>query len=615
MEKRNIRDARLKIMMGVFFAHIFIILIRLFYLQVVQNKTLGDLGEKNFLRSQPVVPLRGNLFDCNGVLLAANKPIFDVSWQGIDGGGGSGSILQQIGLIHEEILSKLGVILDVDFFSPEKLEGIKVAQRFCRRCLLKREVTFEQVCQISEKCGHSPYIVVENRFERVYPYKSLASHALGYLSRVDRTGQDGLEKAFQKELSGQPGYSLGIFNAMGKKLEQREFHEAQSGKDLTLTLDVNLQLMAETFFDKWQVGSLIVMDPADGAIKVIVSSPNIDPNLFLTRITSEEWSEKCLNNNPLLNRATNAVYPPASIFKLVTITAGLEEGIIDTNSVFECRGHVTFRGRRYLCQRHWGHGLLATEDSIAYSCNVHSFEIAKHLNIDVLAGYARRFGLGCKTNFLLPEKPGLVPSSGWKKENKGEPWWPGETLSAAIGQSFNLVTPLQIVRMIGAIGTGSLVKPRILQEEPVERERLEISERTRLFLRQAMHQAVEKGSCKCLKDFKLKDFYICAKTGTAQTCDLNIKKTDRKFYDHAWMTGFFRYKKEPPLAMVVLLEHAGASLNSVLLAKKFLIGYAALKEGKTMKPLQESIAQLNMPDSQEQFSPMVAHAGIQKAKY
>ena len=399
---------------------------------------------------------------------------------------------------------------------------------------------------------------------------------LGYLSRVERVGKNGLEKLFQKELSGQPGYSQSIFNAMGKKIYQKEYQEAQSGKDLTLTLDLTLQFFSESLFSKDQAGSLIVMDPVDGAIKVLVSYPNVDPNLFLAPISYDDWQEKCTVNNPLLNRTTNAVYPPASPFKLITLTAGLEEGIIDVDSTFECKGFLCFCGRNYLCQRRWGHGKLNTQDAIAYSCNIPCFEIAKKLSIDVLASYAYRFGLGSKTNFLLPEKQGLVPTSMWKKVYKGESWWTGETLSASIGQSYLLVTPLQVARMISAICTGYLVKPRIVSSEAIEKDNLAISEKTQVFLQQSMHKAVEKGTVRRLRD--LKDFYICAKTGTAQTCDLYTKKTARRHYEHAWLTTFFRYKDEPPLTLIVLLEHAGAALPAVLMAKKFLKGYATLRD-------------------------------------
>jgi penicillin-binding protein 2 len=318
------------------------------------------------------------------------------------------------------------------------------------------------------------------------------------------------------------------------------------------------------------------MEPETGAIRAMASFPAFDPNFFLNSITPEQWQEQMTTHNPLLNRICSAEYPPASVFKVVTFAAGLEEGIVDSQTNVSCKGYVHFHGRNYYCIKHSGHGRLSLKDAFAKSCNIQCFEIAKKIKIDTLADYACRFGLGQKTNFLLPEKSGLVPTSLWKKAIKQEPWWKGETLSASIGQSYLLATPLQIARLTSAIFTGYLVKPRILEIEPIEREKLLIAETTRAFLQNAMKEAVNSGTGWRLRYFKNVDLYV--KTGTAQTCALNREKTSRRQLEHAWLIGHFSYKGSKPLSLVVLIENMGSSAPAIMATKKFIEGYQRLME-------------------------------------
>jgi len=452
------------------------------------------------------------------------------------------------------------------------------AQRCAQRVLICKNISYDQLCQISEKCSYSPNLIIQNRFKRFYPYKSLASHILGYLNKAENVGTGGLEKLFEARLSGETGMEQSIINATGKKLEKYRYVQAKPGDDIALTLDYGVQLLAEQMFEDDQSGALIVMDPTNGAIRAMVSYPNFDPNLFLDTITPEVWQEKFIKNKALLNRCTMALYPPASIFKFITYAAALEQNVITRDSLVECKGHITYCGRRYHCARRWGHGKLTLQDAIAYSCNVHIFNTALHLSIDTLADYAYRFGLGRKTNFILSEKSGLVPTASWKRTVLGERWWAGETLSASIGQSYLLVTPLQIARMVSAIATGYLVTPRLLVSQKCQQESLNVSESTLHTIRQAMNAVVQKGTFKRLK--YLRDFQIYAKTGTAQTCSLSKVKTRREDYEHAWSVGFFSYKKQSPLVLVVLVEHTGVSLPAKRLVERFLRGYRVLQQAQ-----------------------------------
>ena len=564
-QSRNLRAFKI---CGVFFLFLVGIILRLFYLQIEQKSVLAGLGEKNFLRIEVITPLRGNLLDCNGDLMAANNPVFDLYWQG------SG----QTGLIKENVvlLNNLSQILGIDLQCELMLQDLAFAERFSRRILLFKNLNFDQLCQVSEQCDGVSSLVVENRFERVYLHGQLASHVLGFLSRVERIGQAGVEKILQSSLEGQAGYKKMVTNSTGKKLGLQEFRQAKAGADIVLTLDLNLQKMAETFFEEGQSGAFILMDPKTGAVKSLVSYPNYDPNIFNQPISSDEWQEKMVDNNPLLNRATAALYPPASTFKLVTIAAGLEQGVIASNTNFHCPGYFLFYGRKYACMNKLGHGSLDPRMALTYSCNVYCFEVARRISIDILAFYAKKFGLGRKTGFLLYEKEGLVPTSAWKFQTKKEKWWKGETVSASIGQSYLVVTPLQIARMVAAICTGNLVRPRILELEPIENEPLEISNYTLRILKDGMKNAVLLGTGKLLSYIKGFDIYV--KTGTAQTCDLRKEKKTKRQLDHGWVSSFFYYKNEDPLVLTVVVENAGSSAPALQIVNRFLRAYKKYKE-------------------------------------
>lgn len=563
---QKIRNKRVIKFLFSFLFFVLILIFRLVYLQIDQGRRFLGLGKKNFLRTEVIAPIRGNLLDCNGNLLAANRPIFDLYW------AGSGNLC--FSEKQNELLSKLQSILK-ESLEKNFINKIKYSEKYSKELLIKSNINFEELCCISEQFSDYSNLLIKNRFKRIYPYKNLASHILGYLSRQEQDyttiGLSGLEKIFQDQLKGEVGYILNIINSKGSRLKKKDFKDAKSGSDIVLTLDLNLQSIAENLFEEDQAGAFVLMDVNDGSIKAMVSYPNFDSNIFLDPISQKNWDLYLTNNNPLLNRVTRAVYPPASLFKLITFAAGLEEGVITTTTQFNCKGFTSFCGRKYHCIRRWGHGDLDCKTSLAYSCNIPCFEIAKKIKINQFADYAYRFGLGLETGFLLNEHSGLVPTYEWKVATKGESWWKGETLSVSIGQGYTLVTPLQMARMVASICSGYLVKPRILEKEEVLTDKLEISENSLKFLRKAMRGVVKIGSAKILN--KIKDFEIFAKTGTAQTSSLRREKISKQHLEHAWLASYFAYKDQPPLAMVVLVEHVGSSAPARKIAGKFLTMY------------------------------------------
>lgn len=553
---------------GAIFFIMFIIVARLFMLQISLGDKFLQQSKKNFLRTESIESLRGNILDCNGTLLATNRPTNNIYWYG------SGNY--RLDDHQKKALTIVETITSVPLFENQKLlKTIKQAERYHKKILLAQDIPFEQLGQLEEQLPNDPNISIKNDVKRFYPYGNCASHLLGYLGYLDLEiiGKMGLEELFEHHLKGQKGTLLKTINSMGRNLHEQEIQQSQHGQHIQTTIDINLQQIAENVFPQEYSGTFILLDPETGALNVLVSRPNFDPTLFLDPISHEHWQE-LQEQKPFLNRAFNACYPPGSIFKLITTSAALEQNLIAQDSSWFCKGYVTFGKRKYWCNRRYGHKRLTTSEALEKSCNIMFYEIGKRISVDTLADYAYRFGLGSKTNILFYEKTGLVPSTHWKMATKGERWWPGETLSASIGQSFFLVTPIQVARMIASIFSGYLVTPRILVDDDIHQKPLNISENTREFLKESMKKVVSQGTGKRLS--KVKDMEIYAKTSTAQTSGMSKRHLGKQYKEHGWFVSYFQYKDYKPMTMVILVEHAGSSRVPTDIAKNFLLEYKKL---------------------------------------
>lgn len=541
-----------------------VIVSRLIYLQVYCSDYFIRKGQNNFLRHETIDSLRGNILDCNGTLLATNRPITQLYWQGT----GNRALSQE----QITMLEAIGEIVDLNMTEGKLYESIVACERKHQKIVLASDISIAVLSKIAERYSDNKNIVIDTHCKRFYPYKHCASHALGYLGnmRIMADGKSGLEKLLNDNLSGKQGAKRNIVNSIGKKIYQEEVEKALTGDDVRITINSDLQRLCERIFPVAYTGALILMNPADGAIASLISRPNFDPNIFLDPISPDAWKQ-LQENNAFLNRAFDATYPSGSIFKLVTISAALEQDIITADEMWTCKGYTLFGKRKYWCSCRHGHGELSMLRAVAKSCNTLFYDIGKRIDIDVLADYAYRFGLGQKTDMLFSEKVGIVPSRAWKYNNKGERWWPGETLSVAIGQSFSLVTPIQIARMIASIFTGYLVSPRILVDEPVQTIPLDIQPDTIEFLKESMKLVVEQGTGRRVN--KIKDIEIYAKTSTAQMSALEKRLLDPSYLEHGWFVGYFRYKGYDPLVIVLLVEHVGTAQTVAAIAKDFLIEY------------------------------------------
>jgi len=541
-----------------------IIILRLIYLQIYCGEYFFYKSQKNFTRYISVDSPRGSIRDVQGNLLATNRPVTTIYWQGT---GNATLSDEQLLLLYSIEQNSHAVLSSGDMF-----ETIIAAEKRKKKIELIDDIDFMFLSKLVESFPNHENIIIETTFKRYYPYHACGSHVIGYLGNVSLLAQGklGLEKLLNDDLMGKKGSMRNVVNSRGQCISQTELEKASMGNDVQTTINIKMQQLCEKIFPEHYTGSLILLNPADGAIAALVSRPNFDPNMFLDPISHESW-QKLQEKNTFLNRAFDATYPSGSTFKLITISAALEHGLIEHDSLWNCKGYTLFGNRKYWCARRSGHGEISIKKAVAESCNTLFFEIGKKIDIDILAEYAHKFGLGKKTNIIFPEKKGLIPNREWKFNYKGERWWPGETLSVTIGQSFLLVTPIQIACMIASIFTGYLVAPRLLVDEPVICNPLDIKPETIAFLKKSMKSVVKSGTGRSVR--KVKDITIYAKTSTAQTSDISKRKLGEQFLEHGWFVGHFQYKDYDPLVVVILVEHVGAAQVATTIAKNFLIEY------------------------------------------
>lgn len=561
-----------------------VIVARLVYLQVYTALTLLYRSKRNYIRYEQIISPRGSLCDRFGRQLATNRPLVSLVWQGT--GNRRLTELQQLDLTW---LAERG-------FLNVTSRDIEVKERQRRTYVLVEELTFDQLSLIMERFPEHANIQCKTHLQRYYPEGALACHVLGYISvatqravsyqadTVDCTGVMGLERAFDMALRGIPGQMLTTINSFGHCIAQQELQAALRGDTIHTTLDSDFQHLAEHCFPENERGVIIMMEATTGALRVVVSRPGFDPNMFTRSISSAQW-HKLVEDQAFINRAFSACYPPASLFKLVTMIAALDTGVIGPHERWYCPGYTIFAGRPYACMHRRAHGHVVIEDAISKSCNIPFYDIAAKIKINTLALYAQWLGLGTSTQSVVGEKIGLIPTAQWKYARFGEPWWPGETLSASIGQTYNLITPMQACRMIGTICQGYQVVPRLLESQPIERVVPPINPAVFERIKQSMRDAaLSKGTAQALKGL---DMLIYAKTGTAQTRNL-AKQADgvpltpvpKSHESHGWFAAHVTYKNDTPFVIVVLLEHVGSSRHAVAVAKQFLRAYQKVSDGR-----------------------------------
>jgi penicillin-binding protein 2 len=538
-----------------------VIIIRLWQLQTYDGSLYQERSLKNYLKIEKILSLRGEITDCNGIVIATNSPIITLWWQG----SGSKKLTDQQQRLYNYIAT---------FYPLPDIANIVACERLERQLLLAEDVPLATMSSIIEQFPLSKNILIKTDFKRCYPYQQTACHVIGYLGALSSTygssGVMGVEKLCEEPLKGDAGIKETVINSFGKRINETAIKEALQGTTIQTTLNLNYQKILEAAFDENFKGAGIIICPKTGAIRAILSRPTFDPHIFLHPISTEQW-EALQVEKPFLNRAIDACYPPASLFKLVTATAALETGIITTQDSWVCRGHITYGGRDFHCMHREGHGLMSLQNALAHSCNIPFYEMGKRLSIDTIARYAHEYGLGEETGTALREKKGFIPTREWKKRALKQSWYQGENLPVAVGQGAVLVTPLQIGCMIGSIVEGSLVKPRILESEPIVIKKINIQKKTLAFLKQSMHSAIVSGTGISLSN--IKNVRLYGKTGTAQTVSKIIKNSSEKSYEekeHAWFVAYIESDTMPPLVIVIFTEHTESTGPTKRIAKKII---------------------------------------------
>jgi penicillin-binding protein 2 len=527
---------------------VFLFLISGFWrLQIESPEEYTERAERNWIKSLPILAPRGKILDREGRVIVDNHSSF--------------SLILSREKLKEEHLKAIaeGVNLDYD-------ELVDRLRRFRKRptyepIIIKEELTPGELAFVESHRdpGTFPEMELIHAQKRLYPKDSFAAHVIGYVGEVsenelntaefidyeqgDVVGKQGIERQYNKHLMGVDGQRQVVVDNRGRERNVFGVKEAIPGKDLQLTIDLDVQAVAELAMEGRR-GAVVALDPRTGEVLAMVSRPAYDPNRFAGRILAKDWKEIVLNpEKPMLNRAIQAQLAPGSTFKPLMALAGLETGVLTDDFQVSCPGGASFYGRWFRCHLRGGHGRVDLRKAIAQSCDVFFYTLGNRMGIDTIAKYSELAGLGSKTGIDLPsEAEGVVPSSKWKMRNFREKWYAGETISVSIGQGALTVTPLQLAHAIGGIATGGIwTKPHlVIDEAPKDAARKANAQIDNVLkVIDGMHAVVNGGGTGARA--KLPGLEVCGKTGTAQLASNDVLKgtaVGRSMKDNAWFVGF-----------------------------------------------------------------------------
>lgn len=558
---------RLKVLVSLGILPFLVLLSVLWYRQIIQGDKYEDLSRKNYIRLVPLKARRGTVYDRKGRVLADTEPLFQIviipqEWR--RSRETVQKLAQLIGMEEEEILRKL----KRHSFNPFKA------------VVIKDEVDMETVTAIEERKSELAGVFIRVEPRRSYPLPPLAGHLLGYIGQVskeeigqyqagDLIGRSGIEKAFDAYLRGRSGRREVLVNFRGEQVSILGEKKPRDGNDLILTIDKELQEVAERSL-QGRRGAIVAIDPENGDILALASSPTFDPNMFTRHLPPAEYEKISRHpGSPFFNRAISGIYHPASTFKIVVASAALEKGVVEAATRLMCEGIYLRRGHPFRCWDERGHGRINIVDALAYSCNIFFYKVGEVLGVENISYFSRRFGLGELTGIELPyEKRGLVPAKGWRRR-----WHLGEILNLAIGQEKSLkVTPLQMANLVAAVANGgTLFRPRLVKEIrsgegelikaiPVRKQgSLRLSSETLAAVKKGLWEAVNKESGTGRRA-RLTSVEVAGKTGTDQVVRRKFGPGEEIPYelrDHAWFVAFAPYEK-PKIALAVVIEHGGS---------------------------------------------------------
>ncbi len=561
----------------------------LWRLQVMQSDKYALLAEMNRIRNVPILAPRGKILDREGRVIVDNYPSFSALLlrdSSRDLNADADLIAQGLHLTAEEVRQRLRRFASVPRYQP---------------IFLKEDITPDELAFIESHKNELPELDTIMAHRRLYPRNGFMAHLIGYVGEVtedmlnqpqfelyspgDVVGVSGVEKQYNNLLMGKNGSRRAIVDSRGREVGRLDETPAEPGKQLKLSVDLDLQIAAEQALEG-KNGAIVAMDPRSGEILAMVSRPTFNPNHFAVKISKDEWNKLITDpDKPLLNKAIQAQLAPGSTFKVIMSVAGWQEGIAQTLHV-NCNGGATFYGRRFGCWVKNGHGAVDIEKAIYQSCDVFFYTLAEKLGIDRIAKYATALGLGQKTGIDLPnEVSGVMPSEEWKIRNFKQKWFAGETISVGIGQGAIAITPVQLMRAVAAVSTdGRLVVPHVVNPTGLPEGYVEVQRYTEVknipidsdgwnLITNALARVVlPEGTA---PSAHIPGIDIAGKTGSAQTVSLALRakhQNNEDFAQNGWFVGFTP-RRNPDVIVCVLFEGGEHGKLAARLATQVIKAY------------------------------------------
>jgi penicillin-binding protein 2 len=600
-QETRVVNKRLFFLIGFFLVSSFILFGRMIHLQIVAHDQFAEQSRKNILKENYLIPKRGLIVDRKDRVIADNRPMYYavVTPEEIEGYKTSKNRKE----ITEGFVERVSEFIELDEKQKGKIVGDILRSPMFKEVVIKTDLNEKELSETTLNIKYLKGVNVSSAFVRDYPYKDMFLSVLGYvgkatqkdfdtydgtLTNLDYLGKTGLESVYQKELHGVHGKEIIAINAGGRVINREVKYTPVQGQKLITTLDLDLQQIASDML-KDEKGAVVAIDPNNGNILAFVSTPSYDANRFIKGITTKEYEEHFKVDSPLYNRALMGLYPPASTFKPYVGMAALEGSFISPTEQVFCGPSYSLPGsrRRFLDWKRQGHGNLDMIQAIAVSADVYFYRLGTAMGIDYLHDVVKHFGFGEKTGIVIQgEKAGLLPSTKWKMQAKKEQWWKGESVIAAIGQGYTIVTPLQMaVAASMLVNGGTKYKPRLTENEQITvLDKVNFDPKNVQIIKEGMREVMhgKRGTARAAVSGKNKiDFEMGGKTGTAQVYSTHGQKdfkamAEKPKYlkDHALFIGFAPFDK-PQIVVAVIVENGehGSTTSTpiaVALMKKYL---------------------------------------------
>jgi penicillin-binding protein 2 len=603
IEERRRAGVRLSVLQYLVTLVFSVLAVSFWVLQVVQHAQYKEMAENNHQRTLALRAPRGVVFDRNGAILVENRHSYRIS------------IVREHTTDLDRTVRVLASIIDMDEPRVREIVDRHRREPAYRPIPIVHDATLAQVASVTARKVELPDVLVEPMPTRQYSREAMAAHLFGYVGEVDEPqlvqdpdlkrgdiiGKSGIEKVYNRQLMGEDGARRVVVNSVGREIRTIEEVDPTEGDRLQLTIDADVQKAIVDGFQAFGYnGAAVALDPQTGEVLAFTSLPGYDPNAFASGIDPATWTK--LNTDslrPLTDRAIQGRYSPGSTFKMAVAVAALQEGVVRPDFTVYCGGSAVFYGRPFKCHKAGGHGTVDLRHALEKSCNVYFYTVGNMVGIDRLHKWATLLGLGVESGIDLPnEAIGIMPSTEWKRQRTGERWYPGETISVAIGQGQVSVTPISMAVMMATLANGGTrVTPHLLKAvdegkgwQPVPAP----EPRARAAMRPENIQAIRDGLWMVVNGSgtggraRLPGYDVAGKTGTAQVISLEggksaAGKTSRDLRDHGWFV-FFAPRDNPQIAGVIFAEHAEHGYSAAPIARHAIDTFFAKKEGRPLPP-------------------------------